>query len=98
MDSFTTVSEIGKANVLGVGVHAVNMHGAATILKTHISTNMKGYVCLTGVHGVMEVQRDSGLKIVCSPMLFLWLLMGCQPYGWDVCRAFTQWREYSART
>jgi N-acetylglucosaminyldiphosphoundecaprenol N-acetyl-beta-D-mannosaminyltransferase len=71
MDRFIAVPEIGKANVLGVGVHAVNMHSAATILKTHISTNMKGYVCLTGVHGVMEVQRDSGLKSVFADALLV---------------------------
>jgi N-acetylglucosaminyldiphosphoundecaprenol N-acetyl-beta-D-mannosaminyltransferase len=66
-----SVPEIMKVNVLGVGVHAVNMHSAATILKSHISTNMKGYVCLTGVHGVMEVQRDSGLKSVFADALLV---------------------------
>jgi len=60
-----------KVNVLGVGVHAVNMHSAATILKSHIDTNGKGYVCLTGVHGVMEVQRDPSLKSIFSEALLV---------------------------
>ncbi|WP_260738647.1 WecB/TagA/CpsF family glycosyltransferase [Tunturiibacter lichenicola] len=60
-----------KVNVLGVGVHAVNMHSAVTILKSHIDTNGKGYVCLTGVHGIMEVQRDPGLKSIFSEALLV---------------------------
>jgi N-acetylglucosaminyldiphosphoundecaprenol N-acetyl-beta-D-mannosaminyltransferase len=54
----------GKVNVLGVGVHAVSMQNVATILDSHIRTNTKGYVCLIGVHGIMEIQRDSTLRSV----------------------------------
>ena len=60
-----------KVNVLGVGVHAVNMHSTATILECHIRTNTKGYVCLTGVHGIMEVQRDSDLRSVFAEALLV---------------------------
>jgi N-acetylglucosaminyldiphosphoundecaprenol N-acetyl-beta-D-mannosaminyltransferase len=61
----------GKVNVLGVGVHAVNMHSAAMILESHIKTNTKGYVCLTGVHGIMEIQRDSDLRSVFAEALLV---------------------------
>ncbi len=60
-----------KVNVLGVGVHAINMHSAAAILESHIRTNTKGYVCLTGVHGIMEVQRDSELRSVFAEALLV---------------------------
>jgi hypothetical protein len=34
-----------QVNVLGVGVHAVDMHSAALILETLIRERTKGYVC-----------------------------------------------------
>jgi N-acetylglucosaminyldiphosphoundecaprenol N-acetyl-beta-D-mannosaminyltransferase len=61
----------GKVNVLGVGVHAINMHSAAAILDSHIRTNTKGYVCLTGVHGIMEVQRNSSLRSIFAGALLV---------------------------
>jgi N-acetylglucosaminyldiphosphoundecaprenol N-acetyl-beta-D-mannosaminyltransferase len=55
---------VAQVNVLGVGVHAVDMQKAALILKSRIRENAKGYVCLMGVHGIMEAQRDPGLKLI----------------------------------
>lgn len=52
----------GKVNVLGVGVNAIDMHNTALILETLIRQKIKGYVCLAGVHGIMEAQRDPSLK------------------------------------
>jgi N-acetylglucosaminyldiphosphoundecaprenol N-acetyl-beta-D-mannosaminyltransferase len=60
-----------KVNVLGVGVHAVNMHSAITILESHIRASAKGYVCLTGVHGIMEVRRDSSLRPIFAEALLV---------------------------
>jgi N-acetylglucosaminyldiphosphoundecaprenol N-acetyl-beta-D-mannosaminyltransferase len=60
-----------KVNVLGVGVHAVNMHSTTTTLDSHLRTDAKGYVCLTGVHGIMEVQRDSALRSVFAEALLV---------------------------
>ena len=53
---------MARANVLGVGVHAVNLHLASEMVESAVNSNRKGYVCVTGVHGVMEAQRDSGFK------------------------------------
>jgi N-acetylglucosaminyldiphosphoundecaprenol N-acetyl-beta-D-mannosaminyltransferase len=53
---------MARANVLGVGVHAVNLRVAAELIESAIDANAKGYVCVTGVHGVMEAQRDSRFK------------------------------------
>jgi N-acetylglucosaminyldiphosphoundecaprenol N-acetyl-beta-D-mannosaminyltransferase len=47
-----------RANVLGVGVHAIDLPGTASIIERAVHEGTKGYVCVTGVHGVMEAQRD----------------------------------------
>jgi N-acetylglucosaminyldiphosphoundecaprenol N-acetyl-beta-D-mannosaminyltransferase len=47
-----------RANVLGVGVHAVDLESAASIIENAVVSGTRGYVCVTGVHGVMEAQRD----------------------------------------
>jgi N-acetylglucosaminyldiphosphoundecaprenol N-acetyl-beta-D-mannosaminyltransferase len=50
-----------KANVLGIGVDAVNMEQALARIEDDLKQRRKGYVCLVGVHGVMEAQRDPRL-------------------------------------
>jgi N-acetylglucosaminyldiphosphoundecaprenol N-acetyl-beta-D-mannosaminyltransferase len=50
-----------RANVLGVGVHAVNMDIAVRTIAAAVAERRKGYICATGVHGVMEAQRNSGM-------------------------------------
>jgi N-acetylglucosaminyldiphosphoundecaprenol N-acetyl-beta-D-mannosaminyltransferase len=47
-----------RANVLGVGVHAIDLFSAATMIEAAVRKKTKGYVCITSVHGVMEAQRD----------------------------------------
>lgn len=49
------------ANVLGVGIHAVNMNTTVQIVSNALATRSKGYVCAAGVHGVMEAQREPDL-------------------------------------
>ena len=51
-----------RANVLGVGVHAVNLPLASSLIEQAVSEGRKGYVCVTGVHGVMEAQRNARFK------------------------------------
>ena len=51
-----------RANVLGIGVSAVNMQGAVDLADRLISSGGSGYVCVTGVHGVMESQSDAELR------------------------------------
>jgi len=60
-----------QVNVLGVGVHAVDMECTALLLEAHIRGEEKGYVCLTGVHGVMEAQRDLALKSIFAHALLV---------------------------
>jgi len=48
-----------RCNVLGVHISAVGMEDAVRLADEHILRGHKGYVCVTGVHGVMEAQSDS---------------------------------------
>lgn len=52
----------GCVNILGVKVHATSMDGAVSRLESILARGEKGYVCVTGVHGIMEAQVDSSLK------------------------------------
>ncbi len=51
-----------RANVLGVGIHAIDMEVAIRHSDLLIQRSGKGYVCVTGVHGIMEAQGDSALR------------------------------------
>lgn len=51
-----------RCNVLGVGISAVNLDLATQIINSWISTRDHHYVCITGVHGVMESQSDEKLR------------------------------------
>jgi N-acetylglucosaminyldiphosphoundecaprenol N-acetyl-beta-D-mannosaminyltransferase len=53
---------IERVNVLGVGVSAINMGMALATIEGWISDRTPNYVCITGVHGVMESQYDAGLR------------------------------------
>jgi N-acetylglucosaminyldiphosphoundecaprenol N-acetyl-beta-D-mannosaminyltransferase len=54
-------TEVPRANVLGVGVHAINMAQVIELVDAAVRGARKGYVCATGVHGVLEAQRDAEL-------------------------------------
>ncbi len=60
-----------RACVLGVGVHAIDIHQAAEIIERSIAERSRGYVCVTGVHGVMEAQRDPSLMPVFANALLV---------------------------
>jgi N-acetylglucosaminyldiphosphoundecaprenol N-acetyl-beta-D-mannosaminyltransferase len=51
-----------RVNVLGVGVSAITMTDALTQIDRWIATGARRYVCVTGVHGVMESQLDPALR------------------------------------
>jgi N-acetylglucosaminyldiphosphoundecaprenol N-acetyl-beta-D-mannosaminyltransferase len=51
-----------RVNVLGVGVSAVTMVEALALIDRWIATGSRRYVCVTGVHGVMESQSDPALR------------------------------------
>jgi N-acetylglucosaminyldiphosphoundecaprenol N-acetyl-beta-D-mannosaminyltransferase len=51
-----------RANVLGVAVSAINMDLAVDLASRWIDAGRPGYVCLTGVHGVMEARADHAFR------------------------------------
>jgi N-acetylglucosaminyldiphosphoundecaprenol N-acetyl-beta-D-mannosaminyltransferase len=53
---------IPRVEILGVGISAVDMQGAVAEITRWIREGDRRYVCVTGVHGVMESQRDPSLK------------------------------------
>ena len=58
-----------RFNVLGVGIHAIDMGDAIRVMETAIRENCKGYICVTGVHGIMEAQRDPELRKILNKSL-----------------------------
>jgi N-acetylglucosaminyldiphosphoundecaprenol N-acetyl-beta-D-mannosaminyltransferase len=53
---------ISRVNILGVQVSAINMALALTTIEQWIARHDQHYVCVTGVHGVMESQGDEELR------------------------------------
>lgn len=58
-----------RVNVLGVGISVLNLSRAVEILERTVASGGKGYVCVTGVHGVMESQEDPSLRAVLNGAL-----------------------------
>jgi N-acetylglucosaminyldiphosphoundecaprenol N-acetyl-beta-D-mannosaminyltransferase len=62
-----------RVNVLGVGISVLNLRTALDAIGEAVRARRKGYICVTGVHGVMEAQDDSGFKnilnraFLCTP-------------------------------
>jgi N-acetylglucosaminyldiphosphoundecaprenol N-acetyl-beta-D-mannosaminyltransferase len=50
---------IPRANILGVGVSAIDMAMALCTIDAWIAHGASHYICVTGVHGVMESQHDA---------------------------------------
>ena len=87
-----------RANVLGVGVSALNLDSAAAAITQALENNAKGYVCVTGVHGVTEAQGDPKFRRILNeaflntpdgmPMVWMGRLQGFRDmrrvYGPDV--------------
>lgn len=59
-----TRREWKKVNILGVDVSAITMCDATATLEEWIRERSCGYVCITGVHGIMESQRDPELMAI----------------------------------
>ena len=50
-----------RVDVLGVGISAINRSDAVATISEWVDSGIPHYVCVTGVHGVMESQRDPEL-------------------------------------
>lgn len=78
-------------NVLGVGVSAVNMDRALATIRGWIDGGERSYVCVSGVHGVMESRRSAELRRIhnraglvvpdCMPLVWMLRLGGHRDAG-----------------
>jgi N-acetylglucosaminyldiphosphoundecaprenol N-acetyl-beta-D-mannosaminyltransferase len=75
------ISPAARINVLGVGVSAINLDTALAKITQALQKKEKGYVCVTGVHGVSEAQKDPQFRqilnraFLCTPdgMPLVWV-------------------------
>jgi N-acetylglucosaminyldiphosphoundecaprenol N-acetyl-beta-D-mannosaminyltransferase len=63
--------EIEKVNVLGVGISVLDQNRTREFLFDALRTGKRGYVTVTGVHGVSEAQRDPALLDIFSRALLV---------------------------
>jgi N-acetylglucosaminyldiphosphoundecaprenol N-acetyl-beta-D-mannosaminyltransferase len=49
------------AKLLGISVEALDMERALSRIAKELAARRKGYICMAGVHGIMEAQRDAEL-------------------------------------
>src|SRR5258708_22081646 len=51
-----------RVDILGVGVSPINLEDAIATIERWVGERSRNYVCITGVHGVMESRRDQRLR------------------------------------
>ena len=61
--------EIEKVNVLGVGISVLDQDRARDFLFDAVRQGRRGYVAVTGVHGVSEAQNDEVLRNILNHAL-----------------------------
>jgi len=98
-----------RVNVLGVGISVLNLRTALAAIAGAVRDRHRGYIAVTGVHGVMEAQEDAAFKnilnraLLCTPdgMPMVWLgkLQGhremSRVYGPDLMLEVCAWSETS---
>jgi N-acetylglucosaminyldiphosphoundecaprenol N-acetyl-beta-D-mannosaminyltransferase len=83
--------QVLRANVLGVGISGLNLDAAVEQLVRALELKIKGYVCVTGVHGVSEAQQDPAFRQILNlaflntpdgmPMVWMGRLQGFSDMG-----------------
>lgn len=63
--------EIPRVNVLGVGVSVLDQDRAREFLFDAVRQGKRGYVTVTGVHGVSEAQNDTTLRDIFNRALLV---------------------------
>ena len=93
-----------RTDILGVGVSAINLDDAVAIIEGWIGQETRNYVCVTGVHGIMESRSNEMLRQVYNragmstpdgmPLVWLSRLRGKphvqRVYGPDLMRSLTK--------
>lgn len=100
---------IQRVNVLGVGISVLNLETAVRAVAEAVAQRRKGYICVTGVHGVMEAQDNPEFRrilnqaFLCTPdgMPMVWLGRGSghsqmrRVYGPDLMLEICAWSQKS---
>ena len=100
---------IERVNILGAGISVINLRTALAAIAAAVRDRRKGYICVTGVHGVMEAQNDPAFRkilngaFLCTPdgMPMVWMgwLRGhremSRVYGPDLMLEVCAWSETS---
>jgi N-acetylglucosaminyldiphosphoundecaprenol N-acetyl-beta-D-mannosaminyltransferase len=98
---------IERVNILGVGISVLNLQTALDEISAMIRARRKCYICVTGVHGVMEAQNDEAFRIILNsaflctpdgmPMVWAGKLNGHREmrrvYGPDLMLDICAWSE-----
>jgi N-acetylglucosaminyldiphosphoundecaprenol N-acetyl-beta-D-mannosaminyltransferase len=101
-----------RVNVLGVGLSVLNLELAARAVERALAEKNKGYVCVTGVHGVMEAQKDPAFRAILNhsflntpdgmPMVWIGRLNGFREmdrvYGPDLMLLICETARQQGRT
>jgi N-acetylglucosaminyldiphosphoundecaprenol N-acetyl-beta-D-mannosaminyltransferase len=83
--------KISRVNVLGIGISALNLDLAVEEVRRAVEQGRKGYVCVTGVHGVSEARKEPGFRKILNtsflntpdgmPMVWMGRLQGVRHMG-----------------
>jgi N-acetylglucosaminyldiphosphoundecaprenol N-acetyl-beta-D-mannosaminyltransferase len=98
-----------RVNILGVGLSVLSLKTALDEIASAIREHRKGYICVTGVHGVIEAQADENFRrilnnaFLCTPdgMPMVWMgkIHGHSEmrrvYGPDLMLDVCKWSETS---
>jgi N-acetylglucosaminyldiphosphoundecaprenol N-acetyl-beta-D-mannosaminyltransferase len=98
-------SELQRVNILGVSVNAIDMSIAVGAVRQWIDKDDRNFVCVTGVHGVIESYRDPTLRKIHNaaglvtpdgmPLVWLGRMMGFaqikRVYGPDLMLAMCEY-------
>lgn len=77
-----TLPILSRVNILGIQISAINMGQALQAFEAWIETRAQTYVCVTPAHGVMDGQKQPGLRKIFNEsglttpdgMAIVWLL------------------------
>jgi N-acetylglucosaminyldiphosphoundecaprenol N-acetyl-beta-D-mannosaminyltransferase len=91
MKNLPKMSAPARVNVLGVGISAINLESAVALVGQALDQQARGYVCVTGVHGVTEARQDPGFRAILNgaflntpdgmPMVWMGKLRGFSHMG-----------------
>jgi N-acetylglucosaminyldiphosphoundecaprenol N-acetyl-beta-D-mannosaminyltransferase len=93
-----------RAFILGIGVSAITLDRAVSIVEQWIERRAQNYVCITGAHGIIESRGDPQLRRIHNeagmvtpdgmPLVFMARRLGFKPvsrvYGPDLMRRLTE--------